>query len=141
MNWKCNCIPLKEKCSLRRVDSIRFKPIWFSKRHSIETLLTSMFNKLVSSISHQQACCPYLLDMSATFDTINHNILLERLLPGSVLLTLLSSGFNPISLLALSPLRHRKHHPNHTHSPVVFRKVQFVSPSCLSTTLLYSVHS
>jgi len=31
------------------------------------------------------------------------------------LLTLLSSGFNPIPLLALSPLRHRKRHPNNSH--------------------------
>jgi len=49
-------------------------------------------------------------------------------LPGSVLLTLLSFGFNPIYLLAPSPLRHQKHHPNHTHSPVVLCKVQFLGP-------------
>ena len=47
----------------------------------------------------------------------------DHCLPGSVLLTLLS-GFNrrPISLLALSPLRHWKDHTNHTHSLVVFLK-------------------
>src|SRR6218665_1160030 len=48
--------------------------------------------------------------------------------PGSVLLTRLSSGFSPIFLLALSLSKHRKHHPNHALSPVVFRKVQFSGP-------------
>ena len=57
------------------------------------------------------------------------------------LLTLLSSGFNPIPILALSPLRYRKHHHNHALSAVVFRKVQFLVPSCSSSTLLHSVHS
>jgi len=62
-------------------------------------------------------------------------------LPGSALLTLLSSGFNLTSLLAPFPLKHREHHPNHTHSPVVFRKVQYLGTSCPSSTLFQSVHS
>ena len=51
----------------------------FTKRHSTETLLTSLYNKLVSAISHQQVSCLCLLDISAAFDTIDHNILLQRL--------------------------------------------------------------
>jgi Reverse transcriptase (RNA-dependent DNA polymerase) len=51
----------------------------FTKRHSTETLLTSLYNKLVSAISHQQISCLCLLDISAAFDTIDHNILLQRL--------------------------------------------------------------
>src|SRR6218665_1812743 len=43
------------------------------------TLLTSMYNRLVSAISHQQVSCRCLLDISAAFDTIDHNILLKRL--------------------------------------------------------------
>src|SRR6218665_1736259 len=39
---------------------------------------------------------------------------LKDCLPGSVLLTQLSSGFSPIFLLALSPSKHLKHHPNHS---------------------------
>src|SRR6218665_2344395 len=105
----------------------------FTKRHSTETLFTSMSNKLVSANSRQQASCLCLLDISAAFDATDHNILLKSL-PGLVLLTLLS-------LLALSMLRHRKHHPDHTLSPVVFRKVQFLGPSCASSTLLHSVQS
>ena len=61
-----------------------------------------MYNKLSSAISHQQVSCLCLLDISAAFDTIDHNILLKNCLPGSVLLTRLSSGFSPIFLLALS---------------------------------------
>src|SRR6218665_41380 len=53
---------------------------------------------------------------------------LKDCLPGLVLLTWLSTGFSPIFLLALSPSKHRKHHPNHDLSPVVFRKVQFSGP-------------
>ena len=34
-----------------------------------------------------------------------------------------------------------EHHPNHALSAVVFRKVQFLVPSCSSFTLLHSVHS
>src|SRR6218665_2100784 len=51
----------------------------FTKRHSTETLLTSLYNKLVSAISLQQVSCLCLLDISAVFDTIDHNILLKRL--------------------------------------------------------------
>src|SRR6218665_2411256 len=61
--------------------------------------------------------------------------------PCSVLLTRLSSGFSPIFLLAFSPSKHLKHHPNHALSPVVFRKVQFSGPYFSSSTLLHSVHS
>ena len=63
-------------------------------------------------------------------------------LPGSVLPTLLSSGFRPISLPALSPLKHQKPHRNHALSPVVFRKVlclgpYFVHPLHYSTQLTH----
>src|SRR6218665_3155979 len=48
----------------------------FTKHHSTETLLVSLYNKLVSALSHQQVSCLCLLDISAAFDTIDHNILL-----------------------------------------------------------------
>src|SRR6218665_3446519 len=51
----------------------------FTKHHSTETLLVSLYNELVSAVSHQQVSCLCLLDISAAFDTIDHNILLQRL--------------------------------------------------------------
>src|SRR6218665_2525245 len=68
-----------------------------------------MYNKLVSAISHQVSC-PCLIDISAAFDTIDYNIIYysKDCLSGLVLLTLLSSGFNHISLLAPSPYKTSK---------------------------------
>ena len=51
----------------------------FTKHHSTETLLVSLYNKLVSAVSHQQVSCLCLLDISAAFDTIDHSLLLNRL--------------------------------------------------------------
>src|SRR6218665_820294 len=47
--------------------------------NSTETLLVYLYNKLVSAVSHQQVSCLCLLDISAAFDTIDNNILLQRL--------------------------------------------------------------
>src|SRR6218665_48442 len=44
-----------------------------------KTLLTSLYNKLVITIGHQQVSCLCLLDISAAFDTIDHSILINRL--------------------------------------------------------------
>ena len=51
----------------------------FTKHHFTETLLASLYNKLVSAVSHQQVSCLCLLDISAAFDTIDHSLLLHRL--------------------------------------------------------------
>src|SRR6218665_1888288 len=51
----------------------------YTKHHSTETLLTSLYNKLVMAIGHQQVSCLCLLDISAAFDTIDHTILTHRL--------------------------------------------------------------
>src|SRR6218665_1959940 len=44
-----------------------------------QKLSLSLYNKLVSAVSHQQVSCLCLLDICAAFDTIDHNILLQRL--------------------------------------------------------------
>src|SRR6218665_3912189 len=96
MNWKCNFIPLKKQCSLRRVDSFRFKPVWFSKRHQPKPF------SLVSAISSTISCL-YLLNICLQHLTPSTTAYFSKdCLPGSVLLTLLSSGFNPVSLLSFS---------------------------------------
>ena len=113
----------------------------FTKRHSTETpSLQCTINLSLPSLTNKSLVCasPIFLQPLTPSTTTYHS---KDCLPGLVLLTLLSSGFNPASLLAPSPLRHRKHHPHHTHSHVVFRKVQFSGPSCSSSTLLHSVHS
>src|SRR6218665_1502622 len=52
----------------------------YTKHHSTETLLTSLYNKLVMAIiDRQQVSCLWFLDISATFDTIDHTILTHRL--------------------------------------------------------------
>src|SRR6218665_3018848 len=51
----------------------------YTKHHSTETLLTSLYNKLVMAIGHQQVSCLCLLDISAAFDTVDHTILTHRL--------------------------------------------------------------
>jgi hypothetical protein len=51
----------------------------FTKHHSTETLLASLYSKLVSAIGRQQVSCLCLLDISAAFDTLDHEILLKRL--------------------------------------------------------------
>ena len=51
----------------------------YSKYHSTETTLLSVHDHLIKSISTQKLTALCLLDLSAAFDTIDHNILLTRL--------------------------------------------------------------
>jgi hypothetical protein len=51
----------------------------YRKFHSTETALLRIHNDLNLAISRQQVSALVLLDLSASFDTIDHTILLERL--------------------------------------------------------------
>jgi len=51
----------------------------YCKHHSTETALLYIHDHLINAIGSRQISCLCLLDLSATFDTINHNILLIRL--------------------------------------------------------------
>jgi len=62
----------------------------YCKYHSTETALLYIHDHLVSAIGSQKIWCLCLLDLSAAFDTIDHDILITRLSPwfgihGSVL--------------------------------------------------------
>jgi len=51
----------------------------YCKHHSTETALLYIHDYLVSAIGSQKVSCLCLLDLSAAFDTIDHDILITRL--------------------------------------------------------------
>jgi len=51
----------------------------FCKHHSTETALPYIHDRLINAVGSRQISCLCLLDLSAAFDTIDHNILLTRL--------------------------------------------------------------
>ena len=51
----------------------------YCKHHSTETALLYIYDHLVNAIGSQKLYCLCLLDLSAAFDTIDHNILLDHL--------------------------------------------------------------
>jgi len=51
----------------------------YIKNHSTETVLLSLYDKLITAIDKKQVTCLCLLDLSAAFDTIDHSILITRL--------------------------------------------------------------
>ena len=51
----------------------------YKKHHSTETALLMVKNNIVQSLDNNRAVLLVLLDMSAAFDTVDHDILLNRL--------------------------------------------------------------
>ena len=51
----------------------------YRKRHSTETALTRVQNHVLRAMDDSKATVLVLLDLSAAFDTVDHNFLLERL--------------------------------------------------------------
>ena len=77
---------LLEKVVLKQLNSYLssnglFCPVQSGYRphHSCETLLIKLFDDIIGSIEQRQTIALILLDLSAAFDTIDHNILIQRL--------------------------------------------------------------
>ena len=51
----------------------------YKRHHSTETALLKVKNDLLCSLDNNKAVLMVLLDMSAAFDTVDHDILLDRL--------------------------------------------------------------
>ena len=49
------------------------------RNRSTETVLLSVYNSIITAMSSQQVTAVCMLDLSSTFDTIDHSILLNRL--------------------------------------------------------------
>ena len=51
----------------------------YRANHSTETALLHIVNEVLTSMDNRRAICMVMLDLSATFDTLDHDILIERL--------------------------------------------------------------
>ena len=64
---------LRENCLIEPFQS------GYRANHSTETALLRVFNDILRSIDQRKVTILVLLDLSAAFDTVDHNILLQRL--------------------------------------------------------------
>ena len=114
----------------------------YRKRHSTETALTRVQNHVLRAMDDSEATVLVLLDVSAAFDTVDHNLLLERLkqcdssgTAQSWLKSYLEGKSQKVALMKADQLRH--------HLDSVFHKglcwVQFYSRSILSLWVRYVV--
>ncbi len=106
----------------------------FRSGHSTETALLSVTEALWIAKADSKSSVLILLDLSAAFDTVNHQILLSSL-------GFLFAGLNPISLVGLSGWPGEGRYPKHINWSLGFPRDRFLDPSSSPHTLHHWVPS
>jgi len=113
----------------------------YCKHHSTETAFLYIHDCLISAVESQKVSCLCLLDLSAAFDTIDHDILITRLSSWFGIHGLFSAGSSHIYHLAASVLNVKPTCPPGTHPPAVSPKALSLVHYSSSCTPLLSVPS
>ena len=105
--------------------------------HSTETALLCLVNDLLNTTDEDKISVLLLLDLSAAFDTIDHQILLSSLKTVFGIRCTISSGFDHTFWIEISVWLSTILLPLHLLSCLVFYRAQCWDLCCLFCTLLH----